>query len=302
MPATLEPRALPTDRFVLAEGPQWDAGTGTISWVDVEAGLLVVARPLPDAGVEVLRTHDLGERVGFATRFGDAKFVVALERRLAVIDALGDITTSRELVPPGRRFNDGVVDPLGRLLVGTLTLDESQPGEGNQLLRLEHDGTVLVIDDDLRLSNGLGFSPAGDVLYHVDSQRSTIFARSYDAATGEIGARHALVELADAIPDGLAVDAAGDLWVGLWDRSGVRRFGADGTVHGDVPLPVPHVTSVAFMGSALDHLLVTTASRDLDADALHAAPDAGRVFSIDLSGLGVTGAPATRWRPVPLPV
>lgn len=302
MPATLEPRALPTDRFVLGEGPQWDAGTGTVSWIDVEEGLLVVARPKPDAGVEVLRTHDLGERVGFATRFGDAKFVVALERRLAIIDALGEVTTSRELVPAGRRFNDGIVDPLGRLIVGTLTLDESAPGEGNQLLRLEHDGSVTVIDDDLRLSNGLGFSPAGDVLFHVDSQRSTIFARSYEAATGEVGPRHALVELADAIPDGLAVDAAGDLWVGLWDRSGLRRFGADGTAHGDVPLPVPHVTSVAFMGSALDHLLVTTASRDLDADALHAAPDAGRVFSIDLSGLGVTGLPTVRWRPAPLPV
>ena len=303
MPATTPvPRPLPTDRFVLGEGPQWDAGTGTVSWIDIEEGLLVVARPLPDAGIEVLRTHCFGERIGFAARFGDAKFVVALERRLAIIDALGAVTTSSELVDEGRRFNEGVIDPAGRLIVGTLTLDESSPGKGNRLLRLEHDGAITVLDDDLRLSNGLGFSPAGDALFHVDSERATIFARAYDAATGEVGARHALIELTDAIPDGLAIDTAGDLWVALWDVAGVRRFGADGTVHGDIAVPVPHVTSIAFMGSALDHLLVTTASRNLDSDALHAAPDAGRVFSIDLGGLGVTGAPATRWRPAPLPL
>lgn len=290
--------ALPVDRHILAEAPRWDAATGTMSWVDIEAGRLIVARPQPDAQVDILRTLDVDGTIGCAFRLGDARFLLALGRRLGFATAVGDVTTSRELLPEGQRFNDGVIDPAGRLIVGSVAVAKDGPHEGNLLLRLEHDGSVETLDDDLGLSNGLAFAPDGRTLYSVDSARHTIFARDYDYETGEVGKRRVFAEVTDAEPDGLAVDANGDLWVALWGGGALRRLGADGSVQEEVEIGVPHVTALAFIGSQLNHALVTTASRDLDSEGLAAHPDAGKVFIADL---GVTGIAGYRWRPAPLP-
>lgn len=290
--------ALPVDRHVLAEAPRWDAATGTMSWVDIEAGRLIVARPQPDAQVDILRTLDFDGTIGCAFRLGDARFLLALGRRLGFVSAVGEVTTSRDLLPEGRRFNDGVIDPAGRLIVGSVTVAQEGPHEGNVLLRLDHDGSVSTLDDDLGLSNGLAFAPDGRTLYSVDSARHTIFERDYDYETGEVGERRVLAEVTDAEPDGLAVDAKGDIWVALWGGHGLRRIAPDGTLKNDVKIGPPHVTALAFIGSLLEHALVTTASRDLDAEGLAEHPDAGKVFVVDL---GVTGLPGYRWRPAPLP-
>lgn len=292
--------ALPVDRHVLAESPRWDAATGTMSWVDIEAGRLIVARPQPDAQVDILRTLDFDEPVGCAFRLGDARFLLALGRRLGFVTAVGDVTTSRDLLPEHQRFNDGVIDPAGRLIVGSTAVDPAGPHEGNVLLRLEHDGEVTTLDTGLGISNGLAFAPDGKTLYSVDSAAGVISARDYDYETGTVGQRREFVRIDDegVEPDGLAVDAEGAVWVALWGGSAVRRYTAAGTIDREVSIGVPHVTALAFIGSTLQHALVTTASRDLDEAALSEHPDAGKVFVVDLD---VTGQYGYRWRPGPLP-
>jgi len=287
---------LATARHTLAEGPGWDTATATVSWIDIEAGKVFVGRLGADDSVEVIRTLDFDERVGCAFRLGNAQFLVALERRLALVDALGNVTTSRELLPEGHRFNDGIIDPAGRLIVGSLSLTDDHAG--NVLLRLEHDGTLTTLDDDLGLSNGLGFAPDGRTLYSTDSTANVIYARSYDYESGEVGARRQFATIDDATPDGLVVDAEGGLWVALWGGHGVRHLDALGHPHGDIAIDVPHVTSLAFVGSSLTRALVTTASRDLSTAEVERHPGAGMLFLVDLP---VTGQAANRWRPVALP-
>ncbi len=292
---------LPVDRHELAESPRWDVATGTMSWVDIPAGRLTVARPLPDAQLEILRTLDLDGPVGCAFRLGDARFLLAMGRRLGFVSALGDVTTSRDLLPEHQRFNDGVIDPAGRLIVGSTSRDPAGPHEGNVLVRLEHDGAVTTLDDGLGISNGLAFSPDGRTLYSVDSAAGDIYARDYDAETGAVGPRRVAVHIDDegVEPDGLAVDADGGLWVALWGGGAVRRYTPDGTLDRELAIDAPHVTAIAFIGSHLQHALVTTAMRDLDEDARARFPDAGRLVVV--SDLGATGLPAYRWRPGPLP-
>ncbi|HET8957946.1 MAG TPA: SMP-30/gluconolactonase/LRE family protein [Microcella sp.] len=292
---------LPVDRHELAESPRWDAATGTISWVDIPAGRLTVARPLPDAQLEILRTLDLDGPVGCAFRLGDARFLLAMGRRLGFVSALGDVTTSRDLLPEDQRFNDGVIDPAGRLIVGSTSRDPAGPHEGNVLVRLEHDGEITTLDTGLGISNGLAFAPDGRTLYSVDSAAGDIYARDYDYESGSVGQRRLVVHIDDAgvEPDGLAVDNDGGIWVALWGGGAVRRFSPDGAHDRDVEIGVPHVTAIAFIGSHLEHALVTTAMRDLDEDARARFPDAGRVFVA--TDLGVTGLTGYRWRPGPLP-
>ena len=90
----------------------------------------------------------------------------------------------------------------------------------------------------------------------------------------------------------------GGLWVALWVRPLCGNLDALGHPHGDIAIDVPHVTSLAFVGSSLNRALVTTASRDLSSAEIERHPGAGMLFLVDLP---VIGQPAHRWRPVALP-
>ena len=94
--------------------------------------------------------------------------------------------------------------------------------------------------------------------------------------------------------DGLRVDEDGGLWVALWGGAAVSRYGPDGSLLANVPIPAERPTSCAFGGPELATLFVTTARTDLDEVALAGQPDAGRVFAID--GLGVRGLPCVPFR------
>jgi hypothetical protein len=50
-------RALGTASYYLAEGPIWDSQTSTVSWVDIEEGLILSAPYDGRLGQSVLRSH-----------------------------------------------------------------------------------------------------------------------------------------------------------------------------------------------------------------------------------------------------
>ena len=288
--------ALGTERYLLAEGPQVNPHDGTLSWVDIETGTIHVGRVQADGTFTEVRAVKLPDRVGCAFPLEGGAFLAGVGRRLAVIDAYGAILFSGELIDEGRRFNDGVIDPAGRLIIGSLSL-EGTPA-GNVLLRLEFDGSVTTLDDDLLLSNGLGLSPDGTILYLIDSLAHTLCAREYDVNGLSTGPRRTLARFDGCEPDGLAVDEAGDIWVALWGGHGIRRFGPDGTAHGDILLGPPHVTSLCFLNDGSGRALVTTACVTLTPEEREIHADAGMVATVDL---GVNGRAVNQWRQVPLP-
>jgi sugar lactone lactonase YvrE len=285
-----------TPSYVLSEGPVWDASTGRLTWVDIEAGA-VLSAPLVPEGLGAVSRSDVGEQVGCALPIGDGRVLVALTRRLAILEVDGSLTRGSELLPEGHRFNDGAIDPQGRLVVGSLTLGESVGDD--VLLRLEHDGSVTVLDHDLRLSNGLGWSPDGAVMYSIDTESCVIFRRPY--FDGSHGAREPFVELDEGVfADGMTVDADGRLWVSIWGGSGVRVYDSEGRlVEGEgVRIDAPHCSSIAFAGEGLDVAVITSASRDLSADERAAHPFAGGLW---VARPGARGLPATRWVETRLP-
>ena len=84
-------------------------------------------------------------------------------------------------------MNDGACDPQGRFWAGTLA-DDFRPG-GGALYRLDHDGRVELMLDDLTISNGLGWSPDGATMYLVDSGPRLVHAFRFDQRTGGISRR-----------------------------------------------------------------------------------------------------------------
>ena len=286
--------ALPAteEAFVLGEGPVWDAPRERLLWVDIRSGLLLVGR-LQDGRIEILERMTFPGTVGAVAPSADGRLVIAAQEHLVVVDVDGTRTDGPRILPPGvgRRLNDAKPDPAGRFVVGTLLMDE--PGV-EMLTRLEPDGSVTLLDDDLTLSNGLAWPVDGTRLYTVDTYRQTVWVRDYDVASGGVGPRREFVRIADGYPDGCCTDAEDHLWVAIYGRGEVRRFSPAGELVGIISVAAPHVTNAAFAGPHLDTLVITSATQELSQEQLATYPDSGRVFSVQV---GVTGAPVACWEP-----
>ena len=126
----------------------------------------------------------------------------------------------------------------------------------------------------------------------MERGRGIGWARSYGAPTGATGRRREWLGIPDGARDGLCVRDDGHRWIAIWGAGEVRRFTPDARPAGVVTVPAPHTTSVAFVGAALDRLLITTATAMLDAAQLAAYPMSGQLF---LADVGVTGLPVTPW-------
>jgi sugar lactone lactonase YvrE len=284
--SSFDAHPLSSSVHVLGEGPVWDGERQRILWVDIARGEAIEGR-LDDGDISIQRTHTREGTVGAVVCRADGGLLIAGAKNL---EANGVVVA--ELIPPekGSRLNDGGCDLAGRFLVGSMALD-GRTGE-ECLYRLEHDGTVTVLDDDLWLSNGLAWSPDGATMYSVDSVPGIVWVRDYDVESGGVGPRREWLRVDDATPDGLCLDVDGNIWLALWGGSQVRCLSPAAEVLATVHVDAPHTTSVAFVGAELDRLLVTTARQGLTEEQLAAHPDSGRLFIADV---GARGLPTTPW-------
>jgi sugar lactone lactonase YvrE len=277
--------------YGLAEGPFWDCKRQRVMWVDINAGHVHFGE-LIEGQIAPRGRLAFDETVGAVVCSSDGAILVAGANGLRTIAPDGTTTIAEPLIERGKRsrLNDGGCDPAGRFLVGSLALDGRENGEF--LWRISESGAVTVIDNDLTLSNGLGWSPDGRVLYSVDTVPGIVWQRNYDSVTGAIGTRSRLLHISDGSPDGLCLDTDGNLWIAIWGQGEVRCYSPTGSQLATILVAAPNVSSVAFIGPDLDILLITTASEELSNSQLAEYPDSGRLFTCRP---GSTGLPVPSW-------
>lgn len=155
-------------------------------------------------------------------------------------------------------LGDMVIDRLGRVYVG------SQARAGGVLVRIDPDGAVTVVADDLDFPNGMVITPNGRTFIVAESIGRRLTAFDIDDAGG-LTDRRVFAAGLDGPPDGITLDAEGAVWVSMTlahqferiaDSSGQQAIVTD-------RIDVPERTAIACtMGGPEDRVLFLLSSTD----------------------------------------
>jgi sugar lactone lactonase YvrE len=276
---------------VLGEGPVWDWRSGDVYWVDIRR--IQVFRhalsPRTQTGQWAFT-----ERVGFVALTTQPDWlVVGSGLRLLLLNAetgrthpLSDLDASRE----GHRINDASVDATGRLWVGTMKDDFFAPAEftDGRIYRVNPDGTVRRQGEGYQLPNGVGWSPDNATMYINDSAARVTYALDFDLAEGVADNRRAIFSASvdEGLPDGMSVDADGNIWCAMWDGWAILKLAPDGTILARHAMPVRRPSSATFGGPALDQLLITSATVGFTSEDYARSPLAGGLFQTSAGCIG----------------
>jgi len=251
------------------EGPVWHHSWGGLRMVDMLAGDILTI----GASGSVHRLATGSPVAAFVRPRERGGYVVGLERGIGLADspftpptALPEMWQDTTV-----RMNECGVDPQGRLYAGGMPYDR-RPG-GARLYRINADGSYAVVLPSVTTSNGIDWSPDGSRAYYNDT--ATGSTDVFDVADdGRLVNRRLFHDGDGGRPDGLAVDAAGNVWCALNRVGKVRLYSPGAEILGEWQLPVRGVTAVALGGEDQRDVFITTSRETAD------EPRAGAVFHL----------------------
>lgn len=275
---------VPDTKGDLCEGVLWDERSGTLLWTDIFKNTIIQWSPGSNSFFRkefksMITSIGKNSAGGFIVAAGDS--VQLLDENLVLRQE-----TLLEMPNPNVRTNDGNVDPSGNFWIGSMEYDaKSQMGD---LKRVDGNFQTHTIFRNVTISNGMDWSPNGEVFYYIDTPTRQVSRFKFDLQSASLGQELPSIDVSDSpgMPDGMCVDAEGNLWVAFWGGGQVRNFSPEGKLLGVVTLPVSLVTNCAFGGEDLSTLYITTA------DASHADfvtgsdPLAGSLFSARVKAKG----------------
>lgn len=246
------------------EGPQWIMEAGEPALLYAAQHDFFVFKWTERAGLRVWR-GDSPEATAFRPDGRGGFFVVEqTTRRVVRWDQTAQVTEILAERYEGQRLNrpnDVVVRSDGTLwfsdpdfLFKQRTQDVKElPGQF--IFRLDPATKALrAVVSDLKLPNGLAFSPDESQFYFTDTAGDEIF-RALLGSDGLPGPRETFARIPAKGIDGLAFDAAGRLWCAAMD--GVHVFDGNGKDLGTLTFPFKP-TAIAFQGGERPQVCVTT--------------------------------------------
>ena len=272
-------------RNTLGEGCVWDPRDESLYWTDIEGKS--IWRLLSDGAVA---SFALSDRVSFILPRRDPGFVVGFPHSIAIADPLfAEFETVALIEPqlPQTRVNDAAVDPYGGIVFGTFDERDRQPVAS--LYRLAPSGELQpLLAGGITISNGIAFSPQGDLMYFADTPMAVIrrFKIGPNFSSVQEVAPLAGPDIAPGRPDGAVVDDEGYYWNARVWGSCLVRISPDGRLTDRIDLPTKGPTCVALGGKAMTRLFATTLRVRHTPAELDMAPQAGGVFALDVDQPG----------------
>jgi len=209
------------DGLYFGEGPRWR--DGRLWFSDFFARAVKSVSPKGDVRVE-FEIDDAPSGLGWAPD-GSMLIVAMSSRRVLKRSPAGDMSVHADLSSvAGFYCNDMVVDSTGRAYVGNFGFDLHREletrGEADvvanhptaKLARISPEGVIDVAVLDLHFPNGTVITPDGKTLIVAESLAAALTA--FDVGPdGALSGRRLWAPLGSRVPDGIALDSAGAIWV-----------------------------------------------------------------------------------------
>ena len=235
-----------------AEGPVWLDDIGELWFSDILGNR--VLRYATSTGEVTVAVSDVEYSNGHTLdREGRIVQCSHGRRQLEIMDRDGSITaltnTAGGLGVRLNSPNDAVVDSSGAIWFTDPAYGLQSPGEGHPgemeygacwVFRYDPatEATTIVVVD-MQRPNGLAFSPDESLLYVADSafpgHGSNHCIRVYEVEGQRLVNGRVFAEIEQGIPDGLRVDARGNVWTSQAD--GVAVYAPDGVQLGHIAVP-----------------------------------------------------------------
>lgn len=232
------------------EGPRWHDGKWWVSDFYQHTVLTVD----PDGSSEVVMSVDQ-QPSGLGWMPDGSLLVVSMkDHRILRRHSGGEVSVHADLSAHcAGHLNDMVVDRQGRAFVGEFGFDLMAFADAAlaKLMRVDPDGSVTVVDEEMRFPNGSVITPGGETLIvgETAGARFTAFTLAVDGSLSDrriwaqAGFAPELGPLAETLPqlefapDGCTLDAEGCIWVA--DAVGARclRIAQGGEILEEIRAP-----------------------------------------------------------------
>lgn len=253
--ADLPPVELVDGGYQFLEGPAWFGASGVLRFSDIPQNRIHELAPPstitvfrePSGNSNGLGVDEAGRLV--ACEHGNRRVSRTLADQSIV--SIADHWEGKKLNSP----NDVIIRSDGTVYFtdppyGVSPADRELSFQG--VFRIAPGGALDLVADDMTAPNGIALSPDEATLYVTDSEEHELHRFSV-AADGTTGPREKLADTAP-VPDGMAVDDAGNLYLSTSAGIEVRR--PDGSLRGTIPVP-EQPANCAFGGSDRRTLFIT---------------------------------------------
>jgi sugar lactone lactonase YvrE len=290
---------LVADGLSFVESPRWRGGRLYVSDFFTHR---VLSIGFDGSIVEVCQVPGQPSGTGFLPD-GSLLVVSMLDRRVLRLDhgTLVEHADLSQLAPS--HLNDMLVDSNGRAYVGNFGWDRDQDPSvrATVLLLVERNGRARVAADGLVFPNGMALDADGLTLFIAESYASRISA--FDVADdGSLSNRRVWATLGDGtpattfpevftaglpVPDGIALDSEGAIWVADAAGRGAIRVGHGGEILDQIPTGALTVYAVGFAGDDRRTLVLCVAAPFLEAN--HRVERRASVLACRVAVPGVAG-------------
>ena len=258
------------DSFGFVEGPVWDAKhqrflfsdipnhktfsydlKGTLSVFDENSGY-ANGLAIDSKGNLWAARHD--RKLSYAQNNGE-KFIVAATYNGKPLNSPNDLTVK----------SDGSVwftdPPFGIQGYGPEKAEEEQPVRG---IYRYLDGELTLLSGELKLPNGIAFSPDESLLYVADTSEGRIYRFNVNGKTISNMTRFVEVNppsASEPMADGIEVDQQGNVFVA--GPGGVVIFNDEGQQLDFIEIDAGHISNIEIGGKNRDLLMVTAYNKVL---------------------------------------
>lgn len=273
----------------LGESPLYRASDDTFFFADIK-NCLVHSVPCL-GGWQRRKTYEFNECITRLHTVANQPDVLAAQTKLgfAMLSLLSG--TLKPILPVRHqdasldekvRMNDGVIDARGRWWAGSMSLDEETPL--GRLWRISKSKEICVLDTmnvvHTPVPNGPVFSPDDRIMYACETPEGKIFQYDYDIVSGTASNKQLFVLMEDGgMPDGMAVDTEGHIWVAANSQGKLVRYSPAGEPVAECIVPGAKMVSCpAFGGKDMRTLFITS---------IAAEESTGHVYRVNVEVPGV---------------